>query len=170
MQTNLVFLYNSMLSKYKEMNIPLKYICPAKIEAKLYWKYGKKDTFAIPHGNKRTYGSRFVYGAIFSLEDFDFYMRLIDSFLVCSKSILRVNHPKDVFHREILEVTPIKYNSLDDLSKLKYIEREPISCHLHLGNVENHKIKQQITKQIHIPRIECGVDKLHYKNFMEDTK
>jgi hypothetical protein len=154
----LIFLSNELLCKEKQsdLNIPLEFLTFAFVEGKLYNHFRKQGTFMLRYG--KPWGNPVVYGAIFALPDYDFYIRLLDSYHVCSRTVLGRNHSRDIHHRETLVATPISFKTLDDLCRLKYSERDEVEVEAYQGNVNHPKINQRLNKTVSF-RIESGVDK-----------
>lgn len=130
---------------------------------KMYKYFRNEDTFIIPEGYNLGWGNSVVYGGIFLCKDFDFYSEVLDGYYLCSLYKLRRNHIKDLQHRIEVDVTPIFFNNLDELARLKYREGEEIQVTTYVGNVNHPKIKHRIIQQKNIFRIVDGVNKKHFK-------
>lgn len=168
----MIFLYNSLLTKHLEMNIPSVYLCTAKVEGKLFtYPQNPKETFMIESGLTPNYKNRWVYGIVIDLPDEEFYLRILDSYMICSKSALRINHDKDIYHRKTLNATPILYDSLKDLSRLKYTELEPIPVETYVGNMLQPKLKKRISSRggnsVFSYRVECGLSKCYFLDYFK---
>lgn len=148
------------------MRIPFEFITFAFVEGKLYRHFKSEQTFILRHG--KSWGNSVVYGAIFAVRDFDFYIRIIDSYHQCSLDALKRNHKKDVHHRITTKATPIHFQSWDDFLHLKYSEHEPIDVQTYIGNPNHPKIKQRLNKT-HSYRIVSGVDKQFQTLYREVT-
>lgn len=109
-----------------------------------------------------------VYGALFLLSDADFYIQTIDSFMLCSRSILRKNHMKDQNHRITREVTPISFSSIDELDRLMYKENEKVNATLYVGN-PIHPIISRLSKARGYRRITNGVNKEPLLKLIEEV-
>jgi hypothetical protein len=127
--------------KHKELNIPLEFVTFAHIEGKLYKHFRNNGSFVLPNVKRK--GS-VVYGAIFLLRDFDFYIRLLDAYYMCSYSTLHTNHRRDIHHREIVQATPIAFSDLDSFSRLLYKEKENVATNVYYGNRTHPKINQRL--------------------------
>jgi hypothetical protein len=160
--TNLLFLSDEMMNPAmrKELRIPMQFVTWAKIEGKLYRHFRSESSFAMRNA-KRAWGNNSIYGAIFSLSDPQFYYRLLDSYYICSLAMLRRNHAKDVHHRDITKATPIHFDTLTDLGKLKYREGELLNVYCYFGNPTHPKISRRLNKS-HSYRITEGINKLHF--------
>jgi hypothetical protein len=169
-QTELIFLYNELLtpSWQREMKIPLQFITFAFIEARLYTHYRNDSTFAL-RPEKRKWGSNIVYGAIFTLQDFEFYSRSLDAFHMCSMSTLGRNHIHDIHHRITTDATPIYFRDVHAFSHLKYREGEHVEVQAYMGNPNHPKITQRIQSKKHSHRIITGVDKPHFKELIREV-
>lgn len=164
----LIFISNELLdeSKLKRLSVPLQLISFGFVEGKLYKHFRNDGTFMLPkHG--RSWGNDVVYGAIFAVPDFTFYIRLLDSYHQCSLSALGRNHTYDVHHRIEQLATPISFTSMEEFVSLKYRERTPIEVNLYTGNLTHPKINQRLNKTAGY-RIESGVDKNLTKLFREE--
>jgi len=148
------------------LNLPLEFISYGFVEAKLYKHFMNNGTFILSYGKQ--WGNSVVYGAIFSLSDADFYIRLLDSYHQCSMSVLGRNHSRDVHHRISNTATPINFATIDDLERLKYRERSDIDVQFYTGNINHPKINQRLNKTVSY-RILNGVDRHFTKLFQEET-
>ena len=137
----------------------MEFISFAMVEAKMYTQFRSKGTFIT--NITRDWGNSVVYGGLFLLHDFDFYIRLVDAYNNCSLTTLRKNHKNDMQHRIVQEVVPIKFKNLDELERLKYQEREPLKAHMYVGNPNHPKIDKR-TKSFISYRIIDGVDKEYF--------
>ncbi len=100
-------------------------------------------------------------------KDFDFYARILDAYHVCSLSSMRQNHKIDVHHRVKVNVTPIYFTSLDELSRLKYTEGSNVFAQTYLGNPNHPKISQKLNAK-QTCRIVDGIDKSNYIKLWEE--
>lgn len=159
---NLLFLCNELLSPAvrASLRIPMQFVSYAKIEGKLYRHFRSESTFAI-QGNKRAYGCNAIYGAIFSLSDPEFYLRLLDSYYICSLSLLKRNHAKDLSHRVTAQATPIHFDTLSNLGRLMYRESDSLDVQCYFGNPTHPKISRRLNKS-HSYRIADGINKIHF--------
>lgn len=162
--SNLVFISNQLLDKelVKTLNVPLEPIAFAFIDGKMYKHYGNEGTFVLDYG--KDWGNNVVYGIIYSIIDFHFYIHLLDSYHQCSKSLVGFNHPMDVHHRIEVQATPIHFDTLDEFSRLKYRESEPLSVNAYHGNLNHPRIKQRLNKTVSY-RITDGIDPNFIKLF-----
>jgi hypothetical protein len=92
----------------------------------------------------REWGGHIVYGALYSLRDYTFYIRMLDSYHACSLSHLARNHALDTHHRLKTLFTPIRFESAQDLGRLKYWEREPVEVDCYFGNMAHHSITRRV--------------------------
>lgn len=164
----LIFISNELLAtdKRRVMHLPLVFISFGFIEGKLYKHFKNDGTFMLEPHNK-AWGNNVVYGAIFALSDYDFYIRLLDSYHQCSMSLLGINHSKDVHHRIEVHATPIAFNTWDDFIRLKYSESPSYEVQAYVGNLNHPKITQRLNKT-NLYRIESGVDP-HYKQIFREV-
>lgn len=168
--STLIFIANELLDPERRnvLNLPVTFITYGFVEGKMYKHYRNDGTFHLPRAGK-AWGNGVVYGAVFALAHYDFYIRLLDSYHQCSLSALRANHSKDVHHRLITDVTPISFSSVDELERLKYTEREPIRAHVYTGNPNHPKIHNRLSHPGK-PRYRLvdGVDKRLIKQIREE--
>lgn len=145
-----IFLYNELLDKsYQEkLKLPLEFISFAYIDnAVMYDLKGKY--VAIPKGAlKKTYKYEKVYGALFLLHNSEHFLRLLDASLVCSKTLLGLNHKLDEHHRVNVKATPIHFKSVEEFFKMKYNEGVPINVICYIGNPENEFIKRNVLNTV----------------------
>lgn len=168
----LIFLSNELQNPVmqKEMRLPLEFITFGTIQAKMYKHFRNQSNFTVPHGTSKRWGNDVVYGGLFLCKDFDFYARIFDAYNMCSKSILLKNHVKDIHHRVEVDVTPIYFRTLNDLSSLKYREGETITAQAYMGNTKHNKITQRFDKTASY-RIVDGIDVDNFKQlFWEVTR
>lgn len=151
----------------EQLKLPLEFMSYGISFAKMYYQFGKKDTFIIANDDipNKLWGNSVVYGAIFLLKDFDFYSRVLDGYHLCSQAVLGRNHVRDVQHRRITEIKPIFFNSIDELARLKYKESdEPIEAQCYFGNLQHPKILRRIMASVKYQhRILDGVDPQNFK-------
>jgi hypothetical protein len=168
---NLLFLYNELLnpSRQRELRIPMDFVSFAYIKGNLYRHFRNESTFILPNA-KRVWGNHMVYGALFHIKDFSFYIELLDRYHQCSLSSLMRNHNFDIHHRESTCATPIHFNTLDEMGRLIYRESEPIQSYVYFGNPNHPKIKQRLGINNNSYRILDGVDKIYFKKLYEEEK
>jgi hypothetical protein len=169
MLISIIFISNELLDprKCEDLHLPLEFLSFGFTEGKLYKHYRNDGTFLAQYG--KDWGNNVVYGALFALKDPDFYLRLLDSYHQCSRSVLGRNHSKDVHHRINKKVTPISFATIEDFIHLKYREREEWDAEMYVGNLTHPKLNQRLTKTVSY-RITSGVDLNFIKRFREETK
>lgn len=147
---NLIFLYDKLINKvYREkLLLPIHFVTYGFINAKLYEYYDMNEyrVIAVENDNVvRTWGNDKVFGGIFLLDYFNVKIRELDAFYACSKSRLNKNNKNDLMHRKVTEVTPIAFETLEDLAVMKYVQRDSVLINAYLGNPNhkwiNHRIK-----------------------------
>jgi hypothetical protein len=160
--TNLLFLSDELLSPAmrKELRIPMQFVSYAYMEGKLYRHFRSDSTFAMKNA-KRAWGNNSIYGAIFLLKEPAFYLRLLDSYYICSLSALNKNHANDVHHRTTAYATPIHFDSLSDLGRLIYRESDSLQVQCYFGNPHHPKIRRRLNKP-HSYRNIDGINKVHF--------
>lgn len=166
--SRLIFLYNELINPevQKQMRLPMEFISFAMVDGKMYTHYSDNGVFTIPLGNDKDWGNTKVYGALFLLNDYNYYISILDGYHACSMSNLKRNHKMDLHHRVLTKVTPIYFNSIDDLSRLKYSEGSDIDAIIYVGNLDHSKIyKRFLITQSN--RIVDGILPIHYKKLYE---
>lgn len=160
--TNLIFLCDRLLNKEEQklLKLPLTFISFAQIEGKLY-KIRKHYISIHKNTLKRQWGNDMILGAIFLLDEFDFYIRQIDGYYGCSLSRININHKFDYMHRKLTPTTLIRFNTLRDLSENKITHITTIPTWAYFGNEEHPKIRNQIIKGR--SRVLEGVDAINFK-------
>lgn len=165
---SLIFISNKMLGSFRtHSKIPLEFISFAKTEGSMYWHNRNVDTFVLTE--RRRYANNYVYGAIFLITHFEFYIRQIDSYQACSLSALHVNHNRDLHHRVVRDVVPISFDTVDEFERVLYRERESIKCHMYVGNLKHPKIAKRLASQKRSYRIIDGVDKEPFKQLIREV-
>lgn len=149
------------------MRLPLTFVTFAIMPLHMY--KGTRDlpsSFLVPH--TRTQSNDVVYGAIFLLSDADYYTRALDAYHLCSLHVLRRNHEYDAQHRVTLPATPISFNTVDELSRLMYTEREPTHVSVYVGNPQHPKI-QKCLRTTARRRVNHGVDTHPLTNLLREV-
>lgn len=170
MKSQLLFLSNELMnpSYQNELRIPLTFIQFAHIEGKMFRHFRNNSNFVALNAS-RQHGNKVVYGALFKLDDFDFYIRLLDAYHMCSLSTLHTNHINDIHHRIEVKATPIYFSNLDDFSRLKYAEsQDTIDVQAYVGNLNHPKIIQRTNKTVSY-RIISGVDANNFKKLFGEV-
>lgn len=167
----LIFLSNDLMNPdvQKQMRVPLQFICFAFIHGKMYRHFRSHDTFVLQPKHNRTWGNNVVYGAIFALSDFHFFIRQLDAYQSCSLSALNVNHKYDIQHRVQIKATPIRFDSLDSFSRLMYYESEHVDVHAYVANPNHPKIKRRLISLSTSYRIIDGVNKKAFKSLYREV-
>lgn len=163
---NLLFIYNELLNPYtyNNLRIPLEFISYGIIDGKMFRHFNNKGVFILPYDHQKIWGNTKIYGALFLCKDIDFYINILDAYHVCYKDKLKRNHINDMHHRYLVEVTPIYFNSIDDLARLKYRESDmTIQANAYFGNPDHPKIKSKIGKTQSY-RVIDGIDGDNFKN------
>jgi len=146
----------------KEMKLPLQFITFAIAEGKMYKHYHNPSNFILDLDETKRWGNDVIYGALFLCKDFEFYATILDAYHVCSLSTLATNHTNDIHHRGEVGVTPISFESLDDLSRLKYEEKQPVKAQIYKGNIKHPKISSRVYAN-NPYRIIDGIDAKNFK-------
>ncbi len=171
--SNLLFLTNELQSPflYKQMKLPLEFIAFGITEGKMYKHFRNQSTFVAPVDIRGKNGNIVVYGGLFHCSDVNFYLRIFDAYHVCSLNTLHKNHINDLHHRIITNITPIYFNTLDELARLKYREGETLPAHTYIGNIKHPNIKRRIfTVPFTSYRIKDGIVARCFKSLYEEVK
>lgn len=146
------------------MNLPLEFIAFGITNGKMYHGHFNIDTFISTTDSINMTRNSVVYGALFLCKDFDFYIRILDSYHLCSLSTLLRNHPCDELHRTNVSIRPIYFNTLDELQYLKYIEsNDNIVAQTYIANIDHPKIKQRMDTSNNTHRITSGINADNFK-------
>lgn len=142
----LIFLYNELMEEQyrRALGLDMKFISFGYIrDAKLY-QLDVDNVIAVNYNDiKGGDGNNKVYGAIFYLHEKE-HKRLIDAYMISSCSVLGGNHIYDTTHYFEGIITPIRFNTLDELSRLLYNESPPVKCGYYLGNINKSQIKNRL--------------------------
>jgi hypothetical protein len=156
---------------HKQLLLPFEFISFGITEGKMYKHFQNNGTFVTPINTlRRRWGNNVVYGSLFYCPDINFYLRVLDAYHICSLSTLKKNHINDIHHRIITNITPIYFNTLDELSRLKYKEGKPISAYMYLGNTIQPKLARRIKHPYLSHRVIDGIDIKHFKNLYKEVK
>ena len=167
----LIFLSNELINPevQEELRIPLKFISFGITEGRMYRHFRNQSNFIIPVDTLKRWGNEVIYGGLFLRKDFNFYARLLDAYHLCSLDRLKRNHDLDVHHRVEVDVTPIYFNTIDELARLKYREGTSIKAQTYMGNLKHNKITQRLNKTVSY-RIIDGIDIHNFKKLFEENK
>lgn len=162
---SLIFLSNDLQSpdKREKLRLPLQFITFAIRKGTMY-KHTKNRKEGFVTQEAKTKFNSVVYGSVWACEHFSFYISIIDAYHRCSLGILNKNHSVDLEHRVKRSVTPISFDSLEELAYLNYKEKEPFDAYCYEGNI-NHP---DITKRIWCPSRQDKriIDGIHPKAFI----
>lgn len=146
----LIFLYNELLESNLQqfLGIELVFVSFAYIfDVKMFQGYEDEITVVEYDDIRRGYGNNKVYGAVYHLKQPE-YLRYLDAYSICSKSVLGANHIRDTNHRIKREAVLIQFETLDELSRLLYNEITTVEVETYIGNIE----KEHISKRVEQPR------------------
>lgn len=168
---HVLFLSNELMSPIwqREMKLPLEFISFAFVEARMYRHMRSGKSFIVPVDVKRTWGNTVAYGGLFVVHDFDYYIRTLDAYHMCSLSTLRRNHDYDLHHRVAVRATPIHFSTLDEFKRHKYKENEETTVSAYIGNLKHPNITQRLHEIRHRGRITSGVDVPHFKELLREV-
>jgi hypothetical protein len=150
------------------MGLPLEFVTFAYMEGKMYRHWQNKGTFAASEGKNR-WGNTIIYGALYLLRDFHFYIRTLDAYYLCSMSALHKNHVKDYMHRVTTQAIPISFQSVEQFQSLRYTEKEPQTVVAYLGNTKHPKINQRIYAPSKKYRIVQGIDVPNFTQLLREV-
>lgn len=142
--TSLVFISNDLMCPEvrRDLRLPLHFVSFAIIDAQMYTNIRNDGVVNVIRDNPRA--NTVTYGAIFHVEDFDFHIRSLDAYHLCSLSSLRTNHVLDTQHRINIQVRPITFDSIDTLERLLYTEHKAVKVQAYIGNLNHPKLNRRI--------------------------
>lgn len=158
---------NPQIQIQRQLKLPLTFITFAITEAKMYRHKKSENTFLLQHAN-RSLARAIAYGAVFLLNDAYYYFRILDAYSLCSMTVLLRNHRKDTHHRERSLVVPIRFSSLEELSRLQYTESGGMEVEMYYGNPEHHLISERLNKT-NSYRISDGLDSKNFVRLYEEV-
>ena len=171
-----IFLYDKLINPKEQIKrrLPLSFISFGFIPGKLhYYSMNKnlRNVFATNEGGLRKWGNKNVFGALFVLEQAEYYLRNLEGILGCSYSRLHSNNSLDLMHRCVIQFTPIFFSSLEDFSDGKYSEGESIKCITYYGNCNHPAIKHRINsnKSKNSYRVSTGIDIVNFKKLYKEV-
>lgn len=171
---SLIFLTNLLMTQQKlnDLKIPATFVCFGYVEGMLFKHYShNQSTFLILESGYR-WGNTVVYGALYHIDDYHFYVRQLDGYMRCSLSSINSNHRLDLHHRVKAIVTPIRFNSLDELDLLLYTEDdEQFEVDVYIGNPKHPNVKTKLNRQHSYKesfRVSNGVDALSFIKLYEE--
>lgn len=148
----LVFFYDKNLNplEREKLNMPLRFISFAYIDAALYKMYSKTshikkwDTYYAASlnikGKKRTK----VFGAIYLLEYEYVNIKPLDSFYACSLGVLGKNNLHDLYHRVELTAYTINNVTPEQIQVERYLARGEAKVNVYVANPEHPKFINRI--------------------------
>lgn len=137
----------------------------------MYSSLGLKNTFISVSDNITLTRNFVVYGALFLCKDFDFYCRILDAYHLCSLSTLLRNHPCDELHRVNIPITPIYFDTLDELQRLSYRESiDSIQAQTYTANTNNPKILNRMNTTVNTYRITSGINAPNFKKLFWEVR
>jgi len=170
---SLLFLTNRLQNPqvYRQINLPLEFISFGIAEGKMYTHFRKRGAFVVQHDDKIAirWGNSVVYGGLFYCPDIWYYLRILDGYHICSKSSLGSNHVNDLHHRITVDVTPIRFDTLDELVHLKYREGEPVKAYFYVGNLHHPKILSRVVCNKPSRRVADGIEAEHFKTLFREV-
>lgn len=160
---SLLFFTNHLMTqqKLRDLKIPATFICFGYVEGMLYKHYQHNQSTFLLLDSGYSYGSNVVYGALYHIEDYHFYVRQLDGFMRCSLASISSNHKLDLNHRVKTYITPIRFDSLDALDLLLYTEdNENFEVDVYVANLNHPDIKAKLRKRSYknSNRVGNGVD------------
>jgi len=156
--SELIFISNELLSPElrNALKIPLMFVGYAFTKGKMY---KHRNSCIITNSTSvKKWGNSVVYGAVYLLQDYSHFIRILDAYHSCSKAMLRKNNAYDFLHREEINVTMIKFNSIDELKHLKYVENDTVQVEAYVCNLENNNAKRIVFNNMNSQRIQSGVN------------
>lgn len=163
----LVFLYNELLDEtyQKQLGLSLEFISFAYANNLVIYDMNGRYIAVEKDKIKKTNKDGRVYGGLFILNNSEHYMRVLDASLICSKSVLGVNHKLDLHHRLKMEIVPINFKSVEDFLNLKYNEGDTLKVVSYVGNSENELISKHINNTVR-NKVTTGFDINNFINLL----
>lgn len=168
-----IFLYDEMLDgEYrKKSKVPLQFISFGFVRGKMF-KTSKSKTpsvIAIQDGDiVRTWGNNKIYGALFAIPEYEYYIKILDAMYGCSKSRININHNMDYAHRVKTEFTPITFDNLDRFSVLDYTRNTPLEVDAYFANTSKDFINGRVKSKQY--RKGSGVLEHAFKSLYEEVE
>lgn len=149
---NQVFVYDDLLIKdtYQKLRISPVNERLAETTGKLYM-INKVPVMLLPNEISIARSNRRVIGAIytFNKQDMPQVLDTLDAYKLCSMSRIGMRNPMDLTYRAILQVYPITFNNIHELTTFRYKYLEAENCYVYLGNVNNKRILNCVLKDRH---------------------
>lgn len=133
------------------------FISFAIAEGRIYAHKG--NTYLLPPVANQWRGKN-VFGSLFHIR-YDFNVRLLDAYNMCTKSTLTINHKSDINHRVEIDVTPIHFNEIDDFCRHRYEFGNSLKAETYFAN-EEHPYFATLT--LPHKRVVDGLDKCAFVN------
>lgn len=157
----LVFISDNTLGFIDELPINPIFISYAIYRGSMF--YARNTTFVLDETQYKPWGTKYVFGAIYSVTDIDFYISVLDKSSICSLGVLGKNTVSDFNHRVKSYVTPIDFDDLESLAVYKFTLNEPIEVYMYLGNLRNPAVKNALKKRKFSRRVHEGICATSFK-------
>ena len=173
MKDSLFFIYDKLMTKdeQKVSNIEMEFISFGLINAKMsrvttrYDPSNKiilKRIFATPIN-----GIHVVFGGIFLLKNYERDVYKIHTYYDNSMMFLGNTMKEDLYDFVEIAVTPIKFNSIDDIKTCNYKIGNDVMCGTFIGNQANERISYNIKQKLYrMP----AMDKESYIQLIKEIK
>lgn len=170
--SELIFLSNELLDEEvrKFIKVPMEFITFAITDGKMYSHYNNNGVFFIQNGRDKNWGNTKVYGVVFLVKDYFFYSDLLDAYHVCSFNKIKRNHIRDIHHRVSIDVTPIKFDTIDELNRLQYREAKSIKVVSYIGNTNHPNINKRFLTTKNYRKVNGVNEKPFIKLYREVTE
>lgn len=149
---NKIFVYDDVLIEtvYTKLGIQPVDQRIAETSGKLYM-ISNIPIMLLPNDVTRNRGTRRVLGAIYTFQHKDMLAVLdaIDNYKCCSMSRVGIQHPLDLTYRTTLEVYPISFDNIQELTSFRYKYLKSEMCYVYLGNINNERILNCVKKDRH---------------------
>ena len=147
-----LFLSNELLDpdRLRKLRLPIAFVTFAFMKGVMFtfdekgYKSYQFKSFSIPAELRYSRGNNIVYGGVYQLNFADAFLLPLDGIHNCSRSIIGRNNVVDDHHRITRNIYPITFKTLEDFSRLKYLEHPPIKTHCYVGNTNQPKIKARL--------------------------
>lgn len=151
MSSRILFLYDELMTRSTQQNLrlPIHFLSYGYVRGRMYWCNDEKKRryFIIPPSTQKHIKNvnDYVYGGIFVINDYEEYERSLYSFYNSSIAYLGKSIQEDLYIPEKIQITPIKFKTLQELEECRYTSLEPFEGLTMMANQENKKIQNSIS-------------------------
>lgn len=148
-------------SEQQLVNIPFKFLSFATTNGKMFWwnDSKRKRTCLIPQGEITKRTNRIVYGALYMLDNYEWYENALHSYYNSMASYTDLVCANDYMKPQELLVRPIKFKTLTDLSTQHYDRGGQMVALGFVVNTDNSDMNRWYRAQYHKMQ---GIDKQNF--------